>query len=309
MAKVTFDHVTKMFGEVAAVDDFTLEVADGEFLVLVGPSGCGKSTALRLLAGLEEISSGDVYIGGDLVTNVRAKDRNIAMVFQTYALYPHMSLFDNMAFGLKLRKTPREEIRQRVHAAAEILGVEDLLERKPSQLSGGQRQREELGLVPEELGSAWTAAIASFLLFSVGAVLPVLPFLVGAGDGAALVAAALSAAGVVRAGRGHHAAHGPQRMALGHAPGGARPRRGDGDVRHRHAHRRGGGDLVGSPRHVTEHGAGAVRSFGSPLSFCWMNRCRTSTPSCAYRRVRKSASCTNGWARPSSTSPTIRRRR
>ncbi len=145
MAEVTFDHVSKAFGDVIAVNDFTLRVEDGEFLVLVGPSGCGKSTALRLLAGLEELSSGTISIGDEVVTNVAPRDRDIAMVFQTYALYPHMSVFDNMAFGLKLRKLPKAEIRQRVGESAEILGLTDLLDRKPRALSGGQRQRVALG--------------------------------------------------------------------------------------------------------------------------------------------------------------------
>ncbi len=145
MAGVVFDGVTKTFGDVVAVQDFTLEVADGEFLVLVGPSGCGKSTTLRMLAGLEDISGGNIFIGDRLVNQVAAKDRDIAMVFQTYALYPHMTVFDNMAFGLKLRKRAKPEIQERVQAAAEILGLEDLLKRKPGQLSGGQRQRVALG--------------------------------------------------------------------------------------------------------------------------------------------------------------------
>jgi multiple sugar transport system ATP-binding protein len=145
MANVTYDHVTKRFETVVAVNDFDLEIPDKEFLVLVGPSGCGKSTALRLLAGLEEITDGDIYIGDRLVNGVAAKDRDIAMVFQSYALYPHMSVYDNMAFGLTLRKIPKEEIRRRVHEAAAILGIEELLKRKPRQLSGGQRQRVALG--------------------------------------------------------------------------------------------------------------------------------------------------------------------
>jgi multiple sugar transport system ATP-binding protein len=145
MAEVTFDHVTKVFGDVVAVNDFSLRVEDGEFLVLVGPSGCGKSTALRLLAGLEEMSSGEISIGDRVVNNVAARDRDIAMVFQTYALYPHMSVFDNMAFGLRIRKLPKVEIQRRVQSGAEILGIEDLLDRKPRQLSGGQRQRVALG--------------------------------------------------------------------------------------------------------------------------------------------------------------------
>ena len=145
MATVTYDRVTKRFDNVVAVNDFTLEIPDKEFLVLVGPSGCGKSTALRLLAGLEEITEGNIYIGDRLVNSVRAKDRDIAMVFQSYALYPHMSVYDNMAFGLTLRKMPKEEVRRRVQEAAQILGIEDLLKRKPRQLSGGQRQRVALG--------------------------------------------------------------------------------------------------------------------------------------------------------------------
>ena len=145
MAQVIFEHVTKQFGDVVAVNDFHMEIPDKEFLVLVGPSGCGKSTALRLLAGLEEITGGNVYIGDRLVNDVAPKDRDIAMVFQSYALYPHMSLYDNMAFGLSLRKTPKAEIQRRVREAAQILGIEDLLQRKPGQLSGGQRQRVALG--------------------------------------------------------------------------------------------------------------------------------------------------------------------
>ncbi len=145
MASVTYEHVTKRFGDVIAVNDLSLEVRDKEFLVLVGPSGCGKTTALRLLAGLEEITEGKIYIGDRLVNDVAPKDRDIAMVFQSYALYPHMSVYDNMAFGLKLRKTPKSEIDRRVKEAAAILGIEQLLDRKPKQLSGGQRQRVALG--------------------------------------------------------------------------------------------------------------------------------------------------------------------
>ncbi len=145
MAEVTFDHVTKVFGDVVAVNDLNLGVEDGEFLVLVGPSGCGKSTALRLLAGLEEASSGEIRIGDRVINDVAARDRDIAMVFQTYALYPHMSVFDNMAFGLKIRKLPKAEVRDRVQAGAEMLGIEELLDRKPRQLSGGERQRVALG--------------------------------------------------------------------------------------------------------------------------------------------------------------------
>ncbi len=145
MATVNLDHVTRRFGEVVAVNDVNISVKDKEFLVLVGPSGCGKTTTLRLIAGLEELSDGNIYIGDRLVNDVAPKDRDIAMVFQSYALYPHMSVYDNLAFGLKLRKTPRKEIEQRVNQAAEILGIRELLSRKPKQLSGGQRQRVALG--------------------------------------------------------------------------------------------------------------------------------------------------------------------
>ena len=145
MAEVRYEHVTKRFGDVVAIKDFNLKITDKEFLVLVGPSGCGKSTALRLLAGLEEITEGNIYIGDRLVNNIPPKDRDIAMVFQSYALYPHMSVYDNMAFGLSLRRTPKDEIARRVEEAARILGIEDLLKRKPKQLSGGQRQRVALG--------------------------------------------------------------------------------------------------------------------------------------------------------------------
>ncbi len=145
MANVTFDHVTKRFDEVIAINDLTLEIADREFLVLVGPSGCGKSTALRMLAGLEEITSGRISIDGRVVNNVPAKDRDLAMVFQSYALYPHMSVYDNMAFALRLRGIKKNEIRRRVTDAAKVLGLEELLKRKPRQLSGGQRQRVAVG--------------------------------------------------------------------------------------------------------------------------------------------------------------------
>lgn len=145
MASVTYDHVTKSFGEVLAVNNLNIQVEDKEFLVLVGPSGCGKSTALRCLAGLEDITEGQILIGDQVVNDTPPKDRDIAMVFQSYALYPHMSVYDNMAFGLKLRKTPKEEIKKRVKEAAEILGIENLLDRKPRQLSGGQRQRVAVG--------------------------------------------------------------------------------------------------------------------------------------------------------------------
>jgi multiple sugar transport system ATP-binding protein len=146
MATVTFDHMVKRYpGDVLAVNDLNLEIKDGEFLVLVGPSGCGKTTALRCVAGLEEISDGRLLIGDRVVNDVPAKDRNIAMVFQSYALYPHMSVYDNLAFGLKLRKTPKDEIKRRVADAGKILGLEHLLDRKPKALSGGQRQRVALG--------------------------------------------------------------------------------------------------------------------------------------------------------------------
>ncbi len=145
MASVTFDHVYKRYGEVTAVNDLNIHVEDKEFLVFVGPSGCGKTTSLRCLAGLEEISDGNILIGDRIVNDVPPKDRDIAMVFQSYALYPHMSVYDNMAFGLKLRKTPKAEIDRRVKEAAEILDIGHLLERKPKQLSGGQRQRVAVG--------------------------------------------------------------------------------------------------------------------------------------------------------------------
>ncbi len=145
MASVTYDHVYKRFGDVVAVNDLTIQIDDKEFLVFVGPSGCGKTTSLRLLAGLEEITEGRIFIGNRLVNDVPPKDRDIAMVFQSYALYPHMSVYDNMAFGLKLRKTPKAEIDRKVKEAAEILGISQLLDRKPKQLSGGQRQRVAVG--------------------------------------------------------------------------------------------------------------------------------------------------------------------
>ncbi len=136
MAGLKFKNVFKVYqGGVTAVNDFNLNVEDKEFLVLVGPSGCGKTTTLRMIAGLEEITDGEVYIGTRLVNDVAPKDRDIAMVFQNYALYPHMSVYDNMAFGLKLRKTPKEEIKRRVNEAARILGIEHLLDRRPTALS------------------------------------------------------------------------------------------------------------------------------------------------------------------------------
>ena len=146
MAGLLLDHINKVYPSgVQAVFDFCLDIKDKEFIVLVGPSGCGKSTTLRMVAGLEEISSGDLYIDGNRVNDVVPKDRDIAMVFQNYALYPHMSVYDNMAFGLKLRKVPKEIIDQKVKAAAEILGITYYLSRKPKALSGGQRQRVALG--------------------------------------------------------------------------------------------------------------------------------------------------------------------
>ena len=146
MASLSLKHIYKKYpGGVTAVSDFNLEIKDKEFLVLVGPSGCGKSTTLRMIAGLEEITEGELFIGDRLVNDVAPKDRDIAMVFQNYALYPHMSVFDNMAFGLKLRKTPKEEIKRRVEEAARILDIAHLLDRKPKALSGGQKQRVALG--------------------------------------------------------------------------------------------------------------------------------------------------------------------
>ncbi len=145
MASVTYDHVWKKFGDFTALNDLNIAVEDKEFLVLVGPSGCGKTTALRCLAGLEEVTQGRVLIGNNVVNDVAPKDRDIAMVFQSYALYPHMTVFDNMAFGLKLRKVPKNEIKKRVEDAAQILGIEGLLKRRPRELSGGQRQRVAVG--------------------------------------------------------------------------------------------------------------------------------------------------------------------
>jgi len=146
MASLSFQHVYKKYeGGVVAVSDFNLDVADKEFVILVGPSGCGKSTTLRMLAGLEDISEGEIYIDDRCVNDVLPKDRDIAMVFQNYALYPHMSVRDNMAFALKLRKMPKDEINRRVQEAAKILEIEHLLDRKPKALSGGQRQRVALG--------------------------------------------------------------------------------------------------------------------------------------------------------------------
>ena len=146
MASLSLKNVTKAYPNgFVAVKDFNLEIADKEFVIFVGPSGCGKSTTLRMVAGLEDISSGEFYIDGKLMNDVEPKDRDIAMVFQNYALYPHMSVYDNMAFGLKLRKTPKDEIDKLVHEAAKILDLEHLLDRKPKALSGGQRQRVAMG--------------------------------------------------------------------------------------------------------------------------------------------------------------------
>jgi len=146
MANVSLKNVYKRYeGGVMAVSDFSIDIEDKEFIILVGPSGCGKSTTLRMIAGLEEITEGEIYIGDKLVNDVQPKDRDIAMVFQNYALYPHMTVFDNMAFGLKLRKVPKDEIKRRVAEAARILEIEHLLDRKPKALSGGQRQRVALG--------------------------------------------------------------------------------------------------------------------------------------------------------------------
>lgn len=146
MAELKLEHIYKIYdNNVTAVSDFNLHIQDKEFIVFVGPSGCGKSTTLRMVAGLEEISKGDFYIDGKRVNDVPPKDRDIAMVFQNYALYPHMTVYDNMAFGLKLRKFPKAEIDKRVQEAAKILGLEDYLKRKPKALSGGQRQRVALG--------------------------------------------------------------------------------------------------------------------------------------------------------------------
>jgi multiple sugar transport system ATP-binding protein len=146
VASVSYDRVTKRFNpDQAAVRDFTLDIEDGEFMVLVGPSGCGKTTTLRMLAGLEDVTEGVIKIGDRVVNDVPSRDRDIAMVFQSYALYPHMNVYDNMAFGLRMRHTPTEEIKQRVNDVATMLGIESLLARRPGQLSGGQRQRVALG--------------------------------------------------------------------------------------------------------------------------------------------------------------------
>jgi len=146
MASLSLKNITKQYSNgFVAVKDFNLEIADREFIIFVGPSGCGKSTTLRMIAGLEEISSGELWIGDKMVNDIEPKDRDIAMVFQNYALYPHMSVFDNMAFGLKLRKVPKDQIDKQVREAAKILEIEQLLDRKPKALSGGQRQRVAMG--------------------------------------------------------------------------------------------------------------------------------------------------------------------
>jgi len=145
MSEVKLENISKHFNEVIAVSDFNLSIKDREFVVLVGPSGCGKTTTLRMIAGLETITDGNIYIGERLINRLPAKDRNIAMVFQNYALYPHMSVYQNMAFGLEQRKAPKEEIKRRVKEAAQILGIHDLMDRRPKQLSGGQRQRVAVG--------------------------------------------------------------------------------------------------------------------------------------------------------------------
>ena len=145
MSAISLKNIVKKFGDLEVVHSINLEIKDAEFIVLVGPSGCGKSTTLRMIAGLEEITSGEVVIGGRVVNNILAKDRNIAMVFQNYALYPHMNVFNNMSFALKLQKVPKSEIKERVDNAARILNIEELLNRKPSELSGGQRQRVAMG--------------------------------------------------------------------------------------------------------------------------------------------------------------------
>src|SRR5437763_4788030 len=145
MADVALRDVVKRFDEVEAVRNISLNIPDNEFVVLVGRSGCGKSTPLRLIAGLEEVTEGEILIGGNVVNDVPPKDRDIAMVFQNYALYPHMTVFENMSFGLRLRRTPKAEIRARVEQAAKILDITELLDRRPKQLSGGQRQRVAMG--------------------------------------------------------------------------------------------------------------------------------------------------------------------
>lgn len=146
MAGLRLEHIYKVYSNgTKAVNDFTMEIKDGEFIVFVGPSGCGKSTTLRMIAGLEEITAGELYIDNNIVNNVEPKDRDIAMVFQNYALYPHMTIYENMAFGLKLRHVPNDVIHEKVLWAADVLGIKEYLDRKPKAMSGGQRQRVALG--------------------------------------------------------------------------------------------------------------------------------------------------------------------
>ena len=166
MASLQLKNVYKIYPNgFNAVKDFNLDIEDKEFIIFVGPSGCGKSTTLRMIAGLEDISSGELWIGDKMVNDVEPKDRDIAMVFQNYALYPHMSVYDNMAFGLKLRKVPKEKIDKQVHEAAKILDIEHLLDRKPKALSGGQRQRVAMGRAIVRLRySLWTSLFQTWML-------------------------------------------------------------------------------------------------------------------------------------------------
>src|SRR5207248_2557178 len=170
MARIEYDSVTKVYDDgTKAVEDLDLPIEDGELMVLVGPSGCGKTTALRMLAGLEEISGGEIRIGDRVVNDLTPKDRDVAMVFQSYALYPHMTVHDNLAFGLKLRKTPKQEVDERVRRAAKVLQIEEFLKRKPRALSGGQRQRVAMGRAsgrtavwsPPSAVSAWPSTTSS----------------------------------------------------------------------------------------------------------------------------------------------------
>jgi len=159
MAEIRYEHVSKSFDDNTVVDDLDLSIADGELMVLVGPSGCGKTTALRMLAGLEELDSGDIVIDGEVVNDLEPRDRDVAMVFQNYALYPHLSVFQNMAFGLRLHHEAKDEIERRVREAARVLELEELLERKPKQLSGGQRQRVAMAgpSCASRKSSSWTS--------------------------------------------------------------------------------------------------------------------------------------------------------